>query len=141
MKNFMYKGKIYKIDEEGYLIDPATWDEAFAEAMAPKVMIRHGLTEAHWKVIKFIRNSFDKLNLCPIVYVACQQNNLGLGDLKRLFPTGYHRGACKLAGISYRQGFFQYYHLEENVSKIEKNYELKEVINKFRVSVLLRPSD
>jgi len=125
MKNFVYQGKKYKVDPRGYLIDPDEWDENFAEGMAPKVGITNGLTLEHWKVIRFIRNSFEKMNLCPLVYVACRQNNLGLGDMKRLFPTGYHRGACKLAGISYRQGFFQKYWLEKNLPYHEQSYKLK----------------
>lgn len=125
MKNFIHKSKKYKVDDHGYLIDPRQWDENFAEGMAPKVRITEGLTKDHWRVIYFIRNSFEKMNVCPLVYVACRQNNLGLGDLNRLFPTGYHRGACKLAGISYRQGYFQKYRIDGNLSQIEDDYRFK----------------
>jgi tRNA 2-thiouridine synthesizing protein E len=125
MKNFIHKSRKYKVDDHGYLIDPNEWDENFAEGMAPKVRITGGLTMDHWKVIHFIRNAFEKMNVCPLVYVACRQNSLGLGDLNRLFPTGYHRGACKLAGISYRQGYFQKYRMEGNLPQIEADYKLK----------------
>ena len=125
MKNFIYKNKKYKVDEHGYLIDPTQWDENFAEGMAPRVRIVDGLTNEHWRIIHFIRNSFEKMNVCPLVYVSCKQNSLGLGDLNRLFPTGYHRGACKLAGISYRQGYFQKYWLEENLPRVEDDYKFK----------------
>ncbi len=125
MKNFIHNKKKYKVDEHGYLIDPNQWDENFAEGMAPKVRILGGLTEEHWQVIRFIRNSFEKMNVCPLVYVACQENNLGLGDLNRLFPTGYHRGACRLAGISYRQEYFQKNWLENNLTQIKDDYKLK----------------
>jgi tRNA 2-thiouridine synthesizing protein E len=125
MKNFIYNNKKYKVDDQGYLVDPGQWDENFAEGMAPRVRIVDGLTDEHWKIIHFIRNSFEKMNVCPLVYVACKQNNLGLGDLNRLFPTGYHRGACKLAGISYRQEYFHKYWLDENMPRIEDDYKFK----------------
>jgi len=89
------------------------------------VRIMGGLTDEHWKIIHFIRNSFDKMNACPLVYVACHENNLGLGDLNRLFPTGYHRGACRLAGISYRQEYFQKNRLANNLTQIKDDYKLK----------------
>jgi TusE/DsrC/DsvC family sulfur relay protein len=34
---------------------------------------------------------------------------LHLKDLKKLFPTGYLRGACKLAGITYKERSIDYY--------------------------------
>jgi len=48
-----------------------------------------------------------------------------LGDLKRLFPTGYLRGVCKLAGVTYREGYFQQFWLEENIVHHTRNYENK----------------
>jgi len=124
-KYFIFNSKEYKIDGQGYLVNPADWDEDFATGMAPRVKIEGELTEAHWKVIRFIRNTFELMNTCPLVYVACQQNSLGLGELKKLFPTGYHRGACKLAGITYRQWYFQKYLVETNIRQHEHDYQSK----------------
>jgi len=59
MRYFTHNGSKYKVDALGYLLDPEEWDENFAEGMAPKVRIEGGLTKAHWKVIYFIRNTFD----------------------------------------------------------------------------------
>ena len=124
-KYFIFKNKEYKVDNQGYLIDPGDWDEDFALGMAPRVKIGGGLSDAHWKVIHFIRNTFEQMNTCPLVYIACRNNNIGLGDLKKLFPTGYHRGACKLAGITYRQWYFQRYLVEEKIRQHEHDYEFK----------------
>lgn len=125
-RNFEYNGKSYRIDNYGFLLDPADWDEDFAIGMAPQVRLPDGLTEDHWRVIRFIRNSFDQMSACPLVYVACKQNHLGLGDLKRLFPAGYLRGACKLAGVTYRETAFQRQWLEENIHLHQNDYETKE---------------
>ena len=122
---FMYNGKRYKIDSRGFLENPKDWDEDFATGMAPKLKIHDGLSEKHWKVIYFIRNTFDIMNKCPLVYVACRENRLGLGNLKQLFPTGYLRGACKLAGVTFRDVFVQKYWLEGNIGQIKFNYRNK----------------
>jgi tRNA 2-thiouridine synthesizing protein E len=39
--------------------------------------------------------------MVPLVYVTCMTFKMRLKNLKRLFPTGYHRGACRLAGVGY----------------------------------------
>ena len=124
-KTFNYKEQSYKVDSQGFLLDPEEWDENFAEGMAPKVGIPNGLTEEHWKVIRFIRNTFEIMKVCPLVYVACKKNDIGLGRLKKLFPTGYLRGVCKLSGVTYRQGSFQQLWLEENIVHHTKVYERK----------------
>lgn len=123
MRYFEHKGKKYRVDAQGFLLYPEEWDENFAEGMAPHLHIPNGLTKDHWKVIYFIRNTFDKMNVCPLVYIACQKNDIGLGVLKKLFPRGYLRGACKLAGITYRDGIFQERWLEENIIHYTRMYE------------------
>lgn len=123
---FRFRGKTYRIDYQGFLVDPKTWDRNFAEGMAEKAGIPGNLTEQHWRVIEFIRNTFDKMNECPLVYVACKKNDLGLGDLKKLFPTGYLRGACRLAGVTYRNAFTQHLWLEENAVHNTLVYDRKE---------------
>jgi len=105
MTTFVYKNKTYKVDSTGYLEDFREWDEDYAVGMAPEVEIKDGLTEEHWKVIHYIRNTFLEHGKCPLIYQTCRANNLRLRELQKLFPTGYQRGACKLAGITYREGY------------------------------------
>jgi len=124
-RTFNHKEKTYNVDSQGFLLDPDEWDEDFAEGMSPKVGIPNGLTAEHWQVIHFIRNTFEKMNVCPLVYVACKKNDIGLGDLKKLFPTGYLRGVCKLSGVTYRQGYLQEIWLEEHIVHHTKVYERK----------------
>lgn len=103
MPTISFRDREYLVDEAGFLQRSEDWDEAFAEGMAPRLRIESGLTEAHWKLIGFIRNTFDATGSCPLVYQTCRANGLGLRDLKALFPTGYLRGACKAAGLTYRK--------------------------------------
>jgi tRNA 2-thiouridine synthesizing protein E len=103
MPTVVYRDREYLVDEGGFLQRSEDWDDAFAEGIAPRLRIESGLTEAHWKVIRFIRSAFDATGSCPLVYQTCRANSLGLRDLKALFPTGYLRGACKAAGLTYRK--------------------------------------
>lgn len=102
---FVSKGKTYQVGNEGFLLDFRDWDAGFAEGMAPRAKITEGLTERHWDIIYYIRDSFDKSGKCPLIYEACKENGVHLKQMKELFPTGYLRGACKLAGITYREGY------------------------------------
>jgi tRNA 2-thiouridine synthesizing protein E len=106
MGTFTVGDKTYSVDRLEYLLDFNDWDENFARGMAPKVHIKSGLSEDHWKIINFIRDFFKRTGKCPTVYETCQMNRLDLGGLKKLFPEGYLRGACKLAGVTYMEGYF-----------------------------------
>ena len=101
MRVLEFMEKAYEIDDENFLVKPDQWDERFAEGMAPRVGITGGLTDAHWKVIRFIRERFSKSGEYPMVYETCRAHQLRSVDLQRLFPSGYLR-ACKLTGLTLR---------------------------------------
>ena len=131
MDTFSYNDKAYEVDSRKFLKDFEAWDENFADGMALQLQIPHGLTKEHWDIIHFIHDAFKETGRCPMVYETCQKSGLRLKDLKRLFPTGYLRGACKLAGISSKAGHLgPTYHpasLPQNVSFMEsydKSYEV-----------------
>ncbi|MEW5923063.1 MAG: TusE/DsrC/DsvC family sulfur relay protein [Candidatus Zixiibacteriota bacterium] len=106
MNTVTYGNRTYQVDNDGFLIDFDQWDEEFAIGLAPHHGIMHGLTRGHWDVIFFVRENFKKLGRCPLVYQTCKMNNLKIRELKTLFPSGYLRGACKLAGLTYKEGFY-----------------------------------
>ncbi|MFZ0928299.1 MAG: TusE/DsrC/DsvC family sulfur relay protein [Syntrophobacteraceae bacterium] len=95
-------GNTYAIDEDGFLTDPCHWDKDFASGMALKLGISEELTPLHWEILGFIRDFFLSTGKCPTVHKMCRIHNFRSADLERLFPSGYRRGACKLAGISFR---------------------------------------
>jgi tRNA 2-thiouridine synthesizing protein E len=109
MDAIAFDGKSYEIDRQGFLEKSEDWDESFAEGTAPFVGIRGGLTEQHWEVIRFIRNQFKETGDCPLVYSTCRAFGLRLREMEALFPAGYLRGACRLAGITYRDRFVDFF--------------------------------
>jgi tRNA 2-thiouridine synthesizing protein E len=100
--------RAYDVDDAGFLRRLEDWDEGYAEALAPALGIPAGLTPEHWRILRFIRDRTRETGLCPVVYETCRSHGLLLRDLEELFPTGYLRGACRLAGCSTRQTYFRY---------------------------------
>lgn len=91
-------------DDEGYLIDPADWDEGVAETLARREGIV--LTDLHWQVLRFMRNYLDEHQLIPDArfVIWFLEKDVGLGAAARqrlfeLFPYGYVKQACKIAGM------------------------------------------
>jgi TusE/DsrC/DsvC family sulfur relay protein len=129
MSTFTFGNKSYQVDADEFLSNPNDWDENFARGMAPKAGIIAGLSEDHWKIINYIRTTYQKTGKCPLVYETCRTNRLHLQELKTLFPAGYLRGACKLAGLTYREGYLDQSGLEDFAEQItpgskEKSYEI-----------------
>lgn len=137
---FFYKDKIYTVDSKSFLLDLNQWDEDFVEGMAPQLEIPHGLTKDHWDVIYFIRNTFKDTGKCPLIYETCRMNALRLNEIKKLFPTGYLRGACKLAGVTYKESSLG----EADIPQIREDVNMIAVSKIYKVDVrgfLVDPDD
>jgi tRNA 2-thiouridine synthesizing protein E len=95
----MFHDKTYDVNAHGFLMNPSEWDEAFATHKAEELGVSMPMTELHWKIIRFLRESFERTNRVPTVFETSKECGVGLEDLERLFPTGFHRGAVKVAGL------------------------------------------
>jgi tRNA 2-thiouridine synthesizing protein E len=100
-KSIELNGKTYSLDQHGFLDPASQWDEAFAEGIAPELGIYGGLSDRHWDMVRYLRRKFVEEKTVPTVVAACADLGFHLRELRFLFPTGYHRGACKLAGIDF----------------------------------------
>jgi TusE/DsrC/DsvC family sulfur relay protein len=92
------------LDEEGYLVDPAEWHERLAEELARKE--RLALTDAHWAVLRFMRRYYEEHHIAPDARHVMKHlaeyrgaERAERNDLFRLFPYGYVKQACKIAGM------------------------------------------
>jgi dissimilatory sulfite reductase related protein len=91
-------GKEVELDEDGFLNDPADWNNDMAAYFA-NVEEVEGLTEDHWKVINYLREYFQKFGVAPMVRKLCKDTGFTLKEIYDLFPTGPAKGACKIAGL------------------------------------------
>ncbi len=92
------------VDDEGYLVDPADWNEAVAEELARRERIV--LSDEHWAVIRYMREYYGQRQVAPdarhvIKHLAGYKGagSGGRNDLFMLFPYGYVKQACKVAGM------------------------------------------
>lgn len=94
-------GKVLAIDDEGYLVDPADWNEDVALELAR----REGIlpTEGHWAVIGFMRQYYELHHVAPdarfVLKYLTETRGAERNELFRLFPYGYVKQACKIAGM------------------------------------------
>jgi len=86
------------LDEDGFLQRPELWDSALATALAQMDDISE-LTEAHWKIIDYIRASFHEHGVVPAIRAVCADSRLSVRGFYELFPAGLIRGACRIAGL------------------------------------------
>ncbi len=91
-------GKQFEVDEDGFIQDPAGWDDAIARALAAQEGIIE-LTDEHWKIIRYLRNYYLQFGVAPMIRKLCKETGFQLKYIYQLFPTGPAKGACKLAGL------------------------------------------
>ena len=92
-------------DAEGYLINPDDWNKEIALELAGEEDI--DMNDTTWSILEFMRNYFDEHNITPdvrhlISYLATE-NQCDKKQAKKLvfelFPYGYVKQACKIAGM------------------------------------------
>jgi tRNA 2-thiouridine synthesizing protein E len=88
-------------DAEGYLVDPSEWTEEFAQEVAQGEGIT--LTDEHWKAVRFMRGWLDEHGVAPdarhVMKFLAGDREAGRGRIFELFPYGYVKQACKIAGM------------------------------------------
>lgn len=99
MTSISVEGRTLELNAEGFLADPAVWDEQTALALARSEEGLDGLSDRHWAVVNCIRAYYVEKGLAPMIRVLCQQTGLRLREIYELFPSGPAKGACKVAGL------------------------------------------
>lgn len=89
-------------DAEGYLIEPADWNDTVAEALAAEENI--ALTDDHWDALRFMRDFYEEHQVAAdaryvIKHLSARYGRDAQKKLFELFPYGYVKQACKLAGM------------------------------------------
>jgi tRNA 2-thiouridine synthesizing protein E len=99
--------EIPAIDDEGYLVDPSDWNENLSRVMARQENIE--LSDAHWVAIHFMRDFYQEHQVIPDVRFVTRHLMERLGGSRNLvfelFPYGYVKQACKIAGMKRPRGW------------------------------------
>lgn len=106
-KDFMgrveYKGRVFEVTEEGFLSSLESWCDEWVEFVMDSEGI-DGLTEEHWKVIRYLQEYYRKHGIAPMIRLLTCSTGYELKHLCRLFPSGPGKGGCKIAGLPKQTG-------------------------------------
>ena len=87
-----------ELNDEGFFVHPEQW----SEDMVPELARREGIdavTDAHWKVIRFMRDEYAAKGTGPTVRMLGKSSGVSVKELYQLFPKGPAKVAAKIAGI------------------------------------------
>ena len=92
-------------DNEGYIIDPEDWNENIAQLLAEEEGLV--LNENYWPVLEFMREYWAEHHIAPdvrhVIKFLAEQKGVEKKQAKqllfKLFPYGYVKQACKIAGM------------------------------------------
>lgn len=90
-------GKTINITEDGYLADPSQWTREVAGAIAAEEGVT--LTDAHWKVIDFLKKDFTATGTLPTMRRINKTGGIPTKELYELFPDGPLKKAARIAGL------------------------------------------
>lgn len=96
-------GRNVELNDEGFLVVPAQWNEDIAAELALGEGIDR-LTERQWQVIRFMRSEYESKGTGPNVRALAKASGIPIKELYELFPKGPAKSAAKLAGIPKPRG-------------------------------------
>ncbi|MDO9084626.1 MAG: TusE/DsrC/DsvC family sulfur relay protein [Anaerolineaceae bacterium] len=96
-------GKVVEVNEEGFLANPADWTKEIAAELAKEEGIPE-LTEAHWKVIDFSRQTAGSTGSSPTLRSITSGSGVNTKELFTLFPKGPAKKVAKIAGLGKPEG-------------------------------------
>ncbi|HEX4980045.1 MAG TPA: TusE/DsrC/DsvC family sulfur relay protein [Ilumatobacteraceae bacterium] len=103
MSNTIIASTEVELNDDGFFVNPEQW----TEDMAPELARRDGideLTDAHWKVIRFMRSEYFDKGTGPTVRALGKTSGVTVKELYQLFPKGPAKIAARIAGIPKPRG-------------------------------------
>jgi TusE/DsrC/DsvC family sulfur relay protein len=85
------------VNDEGFLTDPAEWDEDLARTLAAQIGIE--LTESHWKAIRFLRDDFASQGETATIRRVSTVGGIPVKELFALFPQKPAKKMAYVAGL------------------------------------------
>lgn len=103
MSSKVIAGKTVEVNEEGFLVNPAEWTKEIAAELAKEEGIAE-LSDAHWKVIDFCRESAGSAGAAPTLRAITSGSGVSTKELFSLFPKGPAKKVAKIAGLGKPEG-------------------------------------
>jgi TusE/DsrC/DsvC family sulfur relay protein len=96
-------GTTVDVDDDGFLTDPAQWNEQIAAEIAQTNGI-DVLTDRHWQVVRFMRETYLQTGSAPSIRSLGKTSGVPIKELYQLFPKGPAKLAAKIGGIPKPRG-------------------------------------
>jgi tRNA 2-thiouridine synthesizing protein E len=91
------------LDAEGFLTDPAQWNDELARAIAADNGIPE-LNDRHWLVVRFMRDRYLQTGSAPSIRSLGKESGVPVKELYELFPKGPAKLAARIGGIPKPRG-------------------------------------
>ncbi len=95
-------GREISVDAEGFLTDPSQWDEDLALVLAQNIGVE--MTDAHWKVIRFLREDFAKQGETATTRRVQSVGGVPTKEQFALFPKKPAKKMAYIAGLPKPRG-------------------------------------
>ena len=92
-----------QINDEGFLTDPGAWSKEIAVELASEEGI-NVLTENHWKVIDFCRQSATETGSAPTLRQITNGTGITTKELFALYPKGPAKKVARISGLGKPEG-------------------------------------
>ena len=90
------------VDAEGFMTEPSEWDEAIAAVLAGNIGIE--LTEAHWSLLRFLREDFTKQGETATTRRVQTVGGVPTKEQFALFPKKPAKKMAYIAGLPKPKG-------------------------------------
>lgn len=102
MSTATYAGTEVDLDDEGFMTDPEQWNRDVAAAIAAEYDVT--LTDRHWMVVDFMRDTYLNTGSAPSVRALGKSSGVPIKELYELFPKGPAKLAARIGGIPKPRG-------------------------------------
>ena len=90
-------GQDIHVNEEGFLTDPAEWDDALGTALAAQIGIE--MTDEHWHAVRFLRKDFQETGETPTLRRVSTVGGIPIKKLFVMFPQKPAKKMAYVAGL------------------------------------------
>ena len=97
MSTATIEGREIHVNDEGFMTDHTEWTEDVARALAANIGIE--LTDAHWQVLRFVRQDYDAEGESPTLRRVANIGGVPTKQLFALFPKKPAKKMSYIAGV------------------------------------------
>jgi TusE/DsrC/DsvC family sulfur relay protein len=90
-------GRDVHVDDEGFLTEYDEWDDDLAKVLANNIGI--DLTDAHWKVLRFLRDDYKSQGQTATLRRVTNAGGIPTKELFVLFPKKPAKKMAYIAGL------------------------------------------